>query len=169
MRSHWNFNARTMRKRRALVFSWWHAIQDRWLIILYRGGSLEAIHAVNICVCVCVCVHVSRPKIKLRFRGITRLEFNFYPGLKQCYRSLEIRIDSRFRAAREFSLFTADRFHDIGENRFRIAREIRNTTRIRQCKFSTFRWFMAIRGSLSNVLWNIMDRNSSFVRRRLSK
>lgn len=80
--------------KESVVFSSrWHAIQDRWLIILYRGGNLEAIHArtriryVNerIYVRVYVCVHISRRKIKLRFHGITALEFNFYPGLKQRY------------------------------------------------------------------------------------
>lgn len=79
----------------------------------------------------CVCVCVSRPKIKLRFRGIAlpALEFNFYPGLKQCYRSLEIRIDSRFRG-RIFVI------RDRTFRRYRFAREIRNATRTIR-KFST--------------------------------
>lgn len=72
--------------------------------------------------CVCVYTYLGQ---KLNFdsaesRG-PRIQF-----LSRVKTMLSLPRNSNWLA--EFSLFTADRFDDIGENRFGIAREIRNTT-----------------------------------------
>lgn len=123
--------------------------------------------------CVCVCAHISRRKIKLRFHGITALEFNFYPGLKQRYllprnsNWLAISSRSNFHYSRQIVSV------DIGENRFSdIAREIRNGFR----KFSTSlsnncnceRWniisFVRIRDYLSNFWANLFRIREAWTR-----
>ena len=75
--------------KESVVFSSrWHAIQDRWLIILYRGGNLEAIHHartriryVNERTYVCVCVYTYLGE-KLNFDSAESRPSNsiFIPG-----------------------------------------------------------------------------------------